>query len=78
MLTRPEVIKHQQVAANGIVIEMDHHLAGRVRQARPAAQFSETPAEILCGDPALGEHTREILAEIGYTAYEINALTGTN
>ena len=39
--------------------------AGRLRQARPAARFSATPAAVGRGGPALGEHTEDILAEIG-------------
>ena len=76
VLTRGEAIGHPQVAANAIVIETEHHLAGGVRQARPAAQFSGTPVEIRRGGPALGEHTDEVLAEAGYSTQEIASLTG--
>jgi crotonobetainyl-CoA:carnitine CoA-transferase CaiB-like acyl-CoA transferase len=54
------------VEANGIVVETEHPQAGRLRQARPAARFSATQAKLRRGGPALGEHTEEILAEIGY------------
>lgn len=76
VLTRTDAITHPQVAANAIVMETDHHLAGGVRQARPAAQFSGTPVEIRRGGPALGEHTADVLSEIGYSADEIAHITG--
>jgi crotonobetainyl-CoA:carnitine CoA-transferase CaiB-like acyl-CoA transferase len=74
VLTRNEVIRHPQVDALGLVIEYDHPLAGRLRQARAAARFSKTPAEIRHGGPALGEGTEQVLAELGYSAAEIAAL----
>lgn len=75
VLTRSQAIEHPQAVANGIVIETDHPLAGRLRQTRPAAVFSNTPTEVRRGGPALGEHTEEVLAEAGYSPLEIHALT---
>ena len=74
VLRRSEMIDHPQVAANGIVQEIDHDGAGRLRQARAAAVFSETPAEIVHGAPRLGQHNAEILTEAGLDAAEIEAL----
>ena len=68
------MIRHPQVETNGIVMETDHPGAGRLRQARPAARFSATPASVRRGGPALGEHTAEILSEVGFSDTEIAAL----
>jgi crotonobetainyl-CoA:carnitine CoA-transferase CaiB-like acyl-CoA transferase len=76
VLTRTEMLAHPQVLANGVVVETHHPAGGPLRQARPAACFSATPPDIRRGAPALGEHTREVLAEHGYSAAEIDVLTG--
>jgi crotonobetainyl-CoA:carnitine CoA-transferase CaiB-like acyl-CoA transferase len=75
VLTRTTMLTNKQVVANGIVVETEHPEAGRLRQARPAARFSETPATIRHGGPGLGQQTREVLAELGYSADDIDALT---
>jgi crotonobetainyl-CoA:carnitine CoA-transferase CaiB-like acyl-CoA transferase len=75
VLTRTTMLTTPQVVANGIVVETEHTQAGLLRQARPAARFSETPATIRHGGPALGEHTEQVLAELGYTQADIAVLT---
>jgi crotonobetainyl-CoA:carnitine CoA-transferase CaiB-like acyl-CoA transferase len=74
VLTRAAMLSNEQVVANGIVVETDHKAAGRLRQARHAARFSGTPATIRHGGPALGQHTAEVLSEIGCSDTEISAL----
>ncbi len=74
VLTRTAMLSNPQVVANGIVVETEHEAAGTLRQARPAARFSGTPATLRQGGPALGEHTAEVLAELGYSAADIAAL----
>ncbi|MBS0638812.1 MAG: CoA transferase [Acetobacteraceae bacterium] len=76
VLTRAAMLSNEQVIANGIVVNTDHPVAGRLRQSRPAARFSVTPATIRNGGPALGEDTASVLHELGYTANDIEHLMG--
>jgi len=77
-LKRSEVIDHPQVLASEIIMEHDHPIAGRLRQTRTAARFEGTPPDISRGAPRLGEHNLEILAELGYSMDEIDALRNDN
>lgn len=77
VLTRKEVIAHPQTIANGVLVETDHPVAGRLRQTRNAARFEGTPAEHRFGAPVLGQHADEILREAGLSDGEIAALRET-
>jgi crotonobetainyl-CoA:carnitine CoA-transferase CaiB-like acyl-CoA transferase len=74
VLTRTELIEHEQIRANDIVVESDHPVAGRLRQARPAARFSSMPEVPMQAAPLLGEHTRQVLAQAGLNNAEIDRL----
>ncbi|WP_420563614.1 CaiB/BaiF CoA transferase family protein [Thalassobaculum sp.] len=74
VLTRSDMITHPQIQATGIVVELDHPQAGRVRQARPAATFSVSTPDLSHGAPLLGADTDAMLASAGFTAAEIAAL----
>jgi crotonobetainyl-CoA:carnitine CoA-transferase CaiB-like acyl-CoA transferase len=65
VLTRRELLADPQVAANGLIVEFDQPQLGRVRQARPAARFEGTIPWVPSPAPRLGEHTRDVLAELG-------------
>lgn len=54
-----------QVVHNEIFVERDHPHAGRVREPRPAARLSATPSRLGGHAPAYGEHSDEIVAEVG-------------
>ena len=74
VLTRSQMIEHEQIAANGTVIETEHPDAGRLRQSRPAAVFSETPTAPPRPAPRLGADTDAVLSEAGFDAAGIAAL----
>jgi crotonobetainyl-CoA:carnitine CoA-transferase CaiB-like acyl-CoA transferase len=71
VLSRDDLLTHPQLVANELIVEGVHPHGGPIRQPRPAARFDVTPAEIRREAPLLGEHTDELLREIGCSADEI-------
>jgi crotonobetainyl-CoA:carnitine CoA-transferase CaiB-like acyl-CoA transferase len=62
-----------QVIHNGIFVERAHPTAGMLREARPAPVFSATPAEVSVPAPMFGEHSDEIVRELGLDAAALRA-----
>jgi crotonobetainyl-CoA:carnitine CoA-transferase CaiB-like acyl-CoA transferase len=69
-----EIAEHPQVRASQSLEELDHPSMGRMRRPRPAARFSEEPHSASRHAPRLGEHTDEILADLGLSPTEITDL----
>ena len=69
-----EIGEQEHLKAVGLFAAIDHPTEGKLRQARPATRFSEAPPNLHRPSPRLGEHSREVLAEAGYRAEEIDAL----
>jgi crotonobetainyl-CoA:carnitine CoA-transferase CaiB-like acyl-CoA transferase len=69
-----ELFADPQVHNNGIVVEQSHPTAGRIKVIGMPVKLSETPGEVGPAAPRLGEHSREILRWLGYTAADIAQL----
>ena len=69
-----EVVEDPQVLANNYMIEVDHPVYGHIRTMGFPWDLSETPASWRRGAPKLGEHTEEVLLEIGYSRKDIAKL----
>ena len=63
-----------QTVARGMVTTTEHRRLGPVETIGPPVKLSATPATVTRGAPDLGQHTAEVLGEIGYTVVEIEAL----
>ncbi|MEM7093142.1 MAG: CoA transferase [Actinomycetota bacterium] len=69
-----EVINHPQYAANDSVDVAEHPRMGSMRRVKPPARYGGERLEPAHHGPAHGEHTAEILAELGRTDDQISAM----
>ena len=63
-----------QTLARHMVTEVEHTTLGPVKTLGLPVKFSQTPGKVATAAPLFGEHTREVLAEFGYSEDEIKAL----
>ncbi|HHY39599.1 MAG TPA: CoA transferase [Clostridia bacterium] len=67
VLSIPEVVKHPQVLARGMVLELIQPLAGKVKVSGSPIKLSRTPPKVQKRAPLLGEHTGEVLQRLQST-----------
>ena len=78
ILRRGEIIDNEQVVARDIIAEFDQPMVGRVRQPKPAARFEVNEAAIGGPAPRVGEHSHEVLRELGYDDDAIDKMIGAH
>ena len=74
ILNIAEMQRDPQTLAREMVVELDHPIAGRVKTIGAPIKFGATPAKVAMPAPVYGQHTREVLAEHGFSAAEIDQL----
>lgn len=69
-----EVFFDEQVAANGFLTRLDHAATGPYRTAAPPLRMAKSPLSVQGPAPLFGQHTRAVLAQLGYPADRIEDL----
>lgn len=70
--TYKELAEDKQVLHNQMIVSVPSKDGETIRYAGLPIKFSDTPGSIRCMAPVLGEHTAEILAELGFSAQQIS------
>jgi crotonobetainyl-CoA:carnitine CoA-transferase CaiB-like acyl-CoA transferase len=69
-----EMVQDPQVQARQMIVDVEHPVHGRVREFGVAIKMSETPGSIRRAAPLTGEHTEDVLKDLGLAAGEIAGL----
>jgi len=72
----PEALNDEQTRARGLIVQIEHPAMGAAKSIANPIRFSNTPVSYRLPPPLLGEHTGEILQNLGYTAEEIRSMAG--
>jgi formyl-CoA transferase len=73
VLSMKEIAYEPSLRATGTVVEVDHPTRGKYLTVGNPIKMSDSPTEVK-RSPLLGEHTDEVLAELGFDAPQIEAL----
>jgi formyl-CoA transferase len=73
ILSMKEIAEEPALRATGTVVEVDHPIRGKYLTVGNPIKLSDSPTEVI-RSPLLGEHTDEILQELGFNVDELIAL----
>jgi formyl-CoA transferase len=73
ILSMEELAHEPSLRKTGTVVEVDHPTRGKYLTVGNPIKLSDSPTEVR-RSPLLGEHTDEVLKELGYKSEEVNAL----
>jgi formyl-CoA transferase len=71
-----ELWEDEHIAANGYLEHYEHPLLGTLGGPAPIVRMSGTPTRIQRASPVLGEHTDEVMREVGLSGEEVERLRG--
>lgn len=73
-----EALNDIQAKARGLVVQLEHPILGIVKSIANPMRLSDTPVTYRRAPPFLGEHTNQILQDLGYTTEETAALANSS
>ena len=73
----PDVVADPQVRHNEMIVPVEHAKLGTFNVTAPPLHMHGTPANVRLAPPVLGQHTGEILAELGYADSDVSGFAGS-
>ncbi len=70
----PDMLENEQYQARDAIVEVEHPVFGKVKMQNAFPKMSETPGAVRWPGPGLGEHTAEVLSEVGLSTQQVEDL----
>ncbi|HKU09646.1 CaiB/BaiF CoA transferase family protein [Sinomonas sp.] len=72
--TVDQALSDPQIVARGMVAEVDHPAAGKLKTIACPVRLTRTPASVRTSPPVLGQHSDEVLDQLGFSTSQIKEL----